>query len=51
MLTLFWRPDAPPAGHAIGSGLYGMSAPVNTARTPGADFAADVSIERIFAWA
>ena len=31
VLTLFWIPDAPPAGHAIGSGLYGMSAPTITA--------------------
>ena len=36
VLTLFWMPDAPPAGQAIGSGLYGMSAPVITAMTPGA---------------
>ena len=51
MLTLFWMPEAPPAGQAIGSGLYGMSAPVNTATTPGAAFAALVSMERMFAWA
>ena len=51
MLTLFWIPDAPPAGHAIGSGLYGMSAPTITAITPGAAFAALVSIERMFACA
>ena len=50
-LTLFWRPLAPPAGQAIGSGLYGMSAPTITARTPGAALAAEVSIERMLAWA
>ena len=42
---------APPAGQAMGSGLYGMSAPTMTARTPGALFALDVSIEAMFAWA
>ena len=50
-LTLFWRPLAPPAGQAMGSGLYGMSAPTMTARTPGAFFALEVSIEAMFAWA
>ena len=44
-------PALPPAGQAIGSGLYGMSAPTNTARTPGIDLAALVSIERMLAWA
>ena len=51
MLTLFWSPAEPPAGQAIGSGLYGMSAPTNTAITPGIAFAFDVSIERMLAWA
>ena len=51
MLTLFVMPDAPPAGQAIGSGLYGMSAPTITASTPGRPFAVDVSIERMLAWA
>ncbi len=51
MLTLFWMPALPPAGQAIGSGLYGMSAPTITVTTPGIDSAADVSIERIFACA
>ena len=51
MLTLFWMPALPPAGQAIGSGLYGMSAPTKTATTPGIAFAADVSIERMLAWA
>jgi hypothetical protein len=51
MLTLFWRPDAPPAGHANGSGLYGMSSPVNTATTPGAALAAEVSVIVNVAWA
>ena len=41
MLTLFWMPALPPAGQAIGSGLYGMSAPTKTATTPGIAFAAD----------
>src|SRR3954453_7192085 len=50
VLTLFWIVE-PPAGHAIGNGLYGMSAPVNTAMTPGRVFAADVSIDLIRAWA
>ena len=40
MLTLFWIPALPPAGQAKGNGLYGMSAPVNTATTPGIAFAA-----------
>ncbi|MEJ7697525.1 MAG: hypothetical protein WKF78_13125 [Candidatus Limnocylindrales bacterium] len=44
-------PALPPAGQAIGSGLYGMSAPTKTARTPGIDFAVAVSIERMLAWA
>ena len=51
VFTLFRIPDAPPAGQAMGSGLYGMSAPVNTAITPGIAFATDVSIERMFACA
>jgi hypothetical protein len=51
VLTLFWMPALPPAGQAMGSGLYGMSAPTNTAMTPGIDFAAPVSIERMFACA
>ena len=51
VLTLFWMPDEPPAGQAIGSGLYGMSAPTMTVRTPGIALAADVSIERMLAWA
>src|SRR4029079_9797954 len=51
VLTLFWMPLEPPAGQAIGSGLYGMSAPTITARTPGFDFAADVSIDRTWACA
>ena len=51
VLTLFWIPDTPPAGQAIGSGLYGMSAPVKTASTPGMDFARDVSTERMLACA
>ena len=51
VLTLFWSPAEPPAGQAIGSGLYGMSAPVMTSRTPGMAFAALVSIDRIRAWA
>src|SRR3954453_7529480 len=50
VLTLFWIVE-PPAGHAIGNGLYGMSAPVNTAMTPGRVFATDVSIDLIRAWA
>ena len=41
VLTLFWMPALPPAGQAIGSGLYGMSAPTKTATTPGIAFAAD----------
>ncbi len=51
MLTLFCRPALPPAGQAIGSGLYGMSAPVKTATTPGIAFAFEVSTERMFACA
>ena len=51
MLTLFWRPLAPPAGQAIGSGLYGMSAPTKTAITPGIVLAADVSIDLMLACA
>ena len=51
MLTLFWMPLEPPAGQAIGSGLYGMSAPVKTAITPGIAFAAAVSIAPMLAWA
>ena len=51
MLTLFWMPAEPPAGQAIGSGLYGMSAPTNTATTPGIAFAAEMSTERMLAWA
>ncbi len=35
VLMLFLMPDAPPAGQAMGSGLYGMSAPTITATTPG----------------
>jgi hypothetical protein len=50
-LTLFWSPAEPPAGHAIGSGLYGMSAPTKTASTPGITFARDVSIDLMFACA
>ena len=38
VLTLFWMPGEPPAGQAIGSGLYGMSAPAKTATTPGIAF-------------
>jgi hypothetical protein len=44
-------PALPPAGQAIGNGLYGMSAPVNTAMTPGIDLALSVSIERMLACA
>ena len=51
VLMLFWMPALPPAGQAIGSGLYGMSAPTNTATTPAIALAADVSIERMLAWA
>ena len=51
MFTLLVMPLAPPAGQAIGSGLYGMSAPTMTARTPGADFAALVSIDLMLALA
>ena len=51
VLTLFWMPALPPAGQAIGSGLYGMSAPTKTATTPGIAFAAVVSIERMLACA
>ena len=51
VLTLFWMPALPPAGHAIGNGLYGMSAPTNTAWTPGIVLAALVSIERMLACA
>ena len=51
MLTLFWIPALPPAGQAIGIGLYGMSAPTNTATTPGIALAADVSIDRMLACA
>ena len=51
MLMLFWMPLDPPAGQAMGSGLYGMSAPVMTATTPGMPVAPDVSIERMFACA
>ena len=51
MLMLFTMPLEPPAGQAIGSGLYGTSAPVSTATTPGIALAADVSIERMLAWA
>src|SRR5258706_16034428 len=40
VLTLFWIPDEPPAGQAIGSGVYGMSAPTLTARTPARFFPA-----------
>ena len=40
VLTLFRMPDAPPAGQAIGNGLYGTSAPVRTRTTPGIAFAA-----------
>ncbi len=50
-LTLFCRPLAPPAGQAMGSGLYGMSAPTITASTPGAALARDVLIEAMFACA
>ena len=51
VLTLFWMPALPPAGQAIGKGLYGMSAPTKTAITPGIALAALVSIERMFACA
>ena len=51
MLMLFTTPDEPPAGQAIGSGLYGTSAPVRTVTTPGIARAAAVSIERMLAWA
>ena len=51
VLTLFWIPALPPAGQAIGIGLYGMSAPTKTATTPGIALAADVSIERMLACA
>jgi hypothetical protein len=51
MLTLFWTPLDPPAGHAMGSGLYGMSAPVSTSWTPGMARAAAVSMLRMRAWA
>ncbi len=51
MLMLFTMPLEPPAGQAMGSGLYGTSAPVSTATTPGIALAADVSIERMLAWA
>ena len=51
VLTLFWIPDAPPAGQAIGNGFHGMSAPTITASTPGIVLALDVSTERMFAWA
>ena len=51
MLTLFWMPALPPAGQAIGSGLYGMSAPTKTASTPGIALAAEMSTERMLAWA
>ena len=51
VLTLFWMPATPPAGQAIGSGLYGMSAPVKTATTPGMVRAAEVSTALMLAWA
>ena len=51
VLTLLVIPLAPPAGQAMGSGLYGMSAPTMTATTPGAALAAVVSIERMLALA
>src|ERR1700692_2474197 len=51
VLTLFWTPDEPPAGQAIGSGLYGMSAPTITVMTPGIAAAADVSIDLMLACA
>ena len=51
VLTLFWIPDEPPAGQAIGSGLYGMSAPVMTVMTPGNFLAAEVSIDLMLACA
>src|SRR5512146_3526396 len=51
VLTLFWIPDAPPAGQAIGSGLYGMSAPMMTEMTPGMRFAAEVSMDLMLACA
>src|SRR4029079_13197594 len=51
VLTLFWMPALPPAGQAIGIGLYGMSAPTITVRTPGIAMAAVVSTDRMFAWA
>ena len=51
VLTLFWIPALPPAGQAIGSGLYGMSAPTKTATTPGIAFAAAVSMDRMLACA
>ena len=51
VLTLFWMPALPPAGQAIGSGLYGMSAPTKTPTTPGISLAALVSTDRMLAWA
>ena len=51
VLMLLVIPALPPAGQAIGSGLYGMSAPTKTACTPGIDLAVLVSIERMLACA
>ncbi len=51
VLTLFWIPALPPAGQAIGNGLYGMSAPTKVAITPGIVFALLVSTERMLACA
>ena len=48
---LFLMPALPPAGQAIGNGLYGMSAPTKTPTTPGIVFAADTSTERMLACA
>jgi hypothetical protein len=51
VLTLFWIPALPPAGQAMGNGLYEMSAPTKTATTPGIAAAALVSTERMLACA
>ena len=49
VFTLFWMPALPPAGQAIGSGLYGMSAPMKTATTPGIALAA-VGVDASGCW-
>src|SRR6476619_6839926 len=51
VLMLFWMPALPPAGQAIGIGLYGISAPTKTAATPGMALAAEMSIDRMLACA